>query len=163
MLWGLALVSWFCKHQKEKSSTRRPPTILNPNETNWEQEGDEPHCPDHQNTNVSKEEKERDLEKNAGAQLLTVVVGASTVGLAVHGKRTRARVLLWQWGGRTPSLLSLSPPPAAPPHLDAPPWVDLCCATLAERERIKKRLWEEKERIVKTKGEKKKKKHIFHF
>jgi hypothetical protein len=40
-----------------------PPFLLNPGETSREQEGDVPHCLDQRNTNASKDEKERDLEK----------------------------------------------------------------------------------------------------
>jgi hypothetical protein len=114
MLWGPALASWLCKRQKGESSTRCPPTVLNPSETNREQKGDEPYCPDHQNTNIGEEEKERDLEKNAGAaQLLTIVIGASAVGLAVHEKRDSSTSTVSAAGREDPH--HFSPPPTALP------------------------------------------------
>jgi hypothetical protein len=75
MVPSIGIVALICKHQK-----------------GGKQEGDEPHCPDHQNTNVGEEEKERALEKKAGAAwLLTVVVGTNAVRLAVHGKKGQER------------------------------------------------------------------------
>jgi hypothetical protein len=110
----------FLNIKRGESSARRPPAELNPSETNREQEGDEAHCLDLQNTNDGEEEKESDLEKNAAvAWLLTVVIRASVVGLVIHEKRDRSTSATTAMGGRTPSLLSLYQPPAAPPCLDA--------------------------------------------
>jgi hypothetical protein len=50
-----------------------------------------------------KRRKKGILKKNAGAaQLLTIVIGASAVGLAVHEKGTVAQVLCRRRGERTP-------------------------------------------------------------
>jgi hypothetical protein len=139
MLWGPALASWLCKCQKGESSTRCPSTVLNPGETNREQKGDEPYCPDHQNTNIGEEEKERDLEK------MQELLGCSPLssepallGWPYTKKGTVAQVLCRRRGERTPI--------TSRPHLPhCHEWTR--AAPLLQRERIKKRLREEKEGI----------------
>jgi hypothetical protein len=156
----------FLNIKRGESSARRPPAELNPSETNREQEGDEAHCLDLQNTNDGEEEKESDLEKNAAvAWLLTVVIRASVVGLVIHEKRDRSTSATTAMGREDP-ITSLSLSINHLPHRHASmrycEWTH--AAPLLQRERIKKRLWEEKEGIVKKKKlEKEKKETDFPF
>jgi hypothetical protein len=84
MLWS-PKISVTCLFIPKRGKLRQP-VLFNPGETNQEQEGDVPHCPDRQNTNAGKDEKERDHEKNGrGARPLTVVIGAGVVMLTIHG------------------------------------------------------------------------------
>jgi hypothetical protein len=74
----LASALWVCLHQEEESSSLTallmPPihiSLESRRDKNREYEGNELDCMDRQNTNASKEEKERDLENNADAKPLT--------------------------------------------------------------------------------------------